>query len=83
VEEDENDSERHEGDDSEAEEDKEIANWVWGGQYGFINPQDQFEADDEFDRIREELPGPTFMSRWRHRLIAAWRMIRHWLVGWL
>ena len=79
--------ERYEGDDVEDKEDIEITNWMDRGEYGFINPNEQFEYDDEVDRLRDRNKYPwlwdNVMMRWRHRLIAAWRLIRYWLMSWL
>jgi hypothetical protein len=89
MEENENDDteERYEGDDLEDREDTEIINWADQGYYGFIDPQSQFEYDDDVERLsqREKYPWlwDNVLMRWRHRLIAVWRLIRHWLYSWI
>jgi hypothetical protein len=88
LEEDENDDtdERYEGDDTEDLEDTEIINWMDRGEYGFIDPMGQFEYDDAVDQLRSRAKHSFWddvLMRWRHRLIAAWRLIRHWLYNWI
>jgi hypothetical protein len=84
-EQDENDNteERYEGDDLEDTEDTEIINWADRGELMYINPHDQFEFDDEVERLTHRNKYPwlwdNVLMRWRHRLIAAWRLIKHWL----
>lgn len=77
--------ERHEGDDTEHQEDTEIINWMENGGYGGIDPATQYDYDDAVDRLshRDDAPWDNVMTRWRHRLIAAWRLIKHWLVSWI
>lgn len=74
----EEDTERYEGDDHEALEDTEIVNFVDQGYYGYIDPQGQFDVEDDIDKLNYQnwWIWDLFLERWRHRLIAAWRLLR-------
>jgi hypothetical protein len=79
LEEEDTDDERYEGDDLEDQEDTEIVNFVDQGYYGYVAPQEQFDVDDDIDKLNYKnwWIWDIFMSRWRHRLIAAWRLMKH------
>jgi len=81
----EEEEDRYEGDDTEDLEDRDIVNFVDQGYYGYVDPQSQFEADDDWERIGhfDAYPRHIFLSRWRHRLIAAWRLMKDRLLSWL
>ena len=82
--EDEDTDDHYEGDDFEALEDTEIVNFVDQGYYGFIAPQDQFEVDDAVDKLnyKNQWIWDLFLEGWRHRLIAAWRLMKNRLHSW-
>lgn len=85
MDEEEDTEERYEGDDFEDLEDTEIINFVDRGDYGFISPQSQFEVDDEIDELNYKnwWIWDLFLSRWRHQLISAWRLMKDRLSSWL
>lgn len=78
------DTERYEGDDLEALEDTEIINFVDQGYYGYVDPQGQFEVDEGIDRLnyKNQWIWDLFLEEWRHRLIAAWRLMKDRLNSW-
>jgi hypothetical protein len=86
LEEDENGVTRH-------DEDQELIDWVDSGYYGYVAPQEQFDLEDDLEKENyrnqhAESPDPHFpwtpvLSKWRHRIIAAWRNFRHWMFSWM
>jgi hypothetical protein len=74
----EEEEDRYEGDDFEALEDTEIINFVDQGYYGYVAPQSQFEVDDDIDQLnyKNQWVWELFLERWRHLLIAAWRLMK-------
>lgn len=77
---DEDEDERYEGDDVENDEDTRIINWADQGYLGYVDPNSQFEWDDdlEFEYHTDPWPWDKMMGNWRHRLIATWRLISPW-----
>jgi hypothetical protein len=63
------------------QEDIDLANWLESGNYGYIDPQAQFEFDDDWERESYKNPWPweNLMARWRHRVYELWRLMKHWL----
>lgn len=77
----EDEEERYEGDNKDDQEDKEMINWADSGMMGYIDPASQFEFDDDVEREYHTDPYPWYkvLSKWRPRLLSAWRAIKHWL----
>jgi hypothetical protein len=73
-------SQEPEGHTDPIEEDIDLANWLENGEYGFIDPQSQFEFDDDWERESYKSPRPweNLMARWRHRVYELWRSVRYW-----
>jgi len=60
------------------QDDAEFLVWMYEGHYGFINPLDQFEFDDELSRAHFETPWPFYfiLAKWRPVAFDLWRRLR-------
>ena len=63
------------------QEDPDLALWLNSGEYGFINPNEQFEFDDDLDKARATQAWVWYdlLAKWRPRVYWIWRRMRHWL----
>jgi hypothetical protein len=63
------------------EEDSEFINWLDRGECGYVDPNSQFEFDDEIEHAyhTDSWPWGKLMAKWRDRVYELWRLMKHWL----
>jgi hypothetical protein len=73
--------ESDENSEENSEDDAEFINWLDRGEYGYIDPNSQFEFDDEVERAYHTDPWPwgKLLGKWRERAGSLWRLMKHWL----